>query len=144
MFDAPLDLALATDQVFEAVFRYQLPEAGFRPDEVVCLRVRTVVEGDTKIGDASAALVSRFQKDFPRARPGSECRSRRGEPAVEIATGARALVLDIGPVTFRSESDALVSGGFSRGGWQTRLEEYEVVREGDAWVVKKATLKRIT
>jgi hypothetical protein len=144
MVDAPADLVQATDQVLEAVFRYQIQQAGAGKDEVICLRVRTRGDGETKMGDASPALLSRFQTDFPRARKGSDCRARKGEPAVEIATGARALILDIGPVDFRGGDQAVVEGGFSRGGFDTRLDEFEVAQEGGAWKVKKSRLKLIT
>lgn len=132
------------ERVLEAVFRYQIAQAQHDPAEVFCLRVRTLVDGKEQVGDASDDILARLARDYPGVRKGSACGGRPGEPKRELLTGAPAVVYDIGPVRWVNDNEALVDGGYSRGGWHIREEEYRVVREGDEWTVKSVTLKRVT
>jgi hypothetical protein len=133
-----------TDAVVEVVFRSMLQEAAPIGTEAICLAVRRMVAGKEEVGDPAEALLSRLQKDGPRVRRASECRRGRGQPATETATGAPAVVLDIGPVEWRADTEVRVGCGFTRGGGVIREWEYEVVRQGRAWVVRTAVLKRMT
>jgi hypothetical protein len=132
-----------TEAVVDAVFRALLVEAAPEAAEVVCLVVRRAVGGEETLGDPSREHLARLQQDHPNLRGGSACKRGRGQPATEAATGARAVVLDIGPVEWRGEEAARAGGGFSRGGGGTVESEYELAKtDGGAWTVERTTRKR--
>jgi hypothetical protein len=139
--EAPVDEREA-EAVVDAVYEALLVEAAPQADEVVCLVVRRTVEGKEQAGDPADAHLARLQKDHANVRRGSACKRGRGQPAVETATGGKAVVFDIGPVEGRGDGTARTGGGFSRGGWGATESEYELVRKGGAWTVARTTRKR--
>jgi hypothetical protein len=132
------------EAVVDAVYRALLVEAAPAAAEVVCVVVRRTVDGKEQVGDPSAEHLSRLQKENPNVRNGSACKRGRGQPATEAATGASAVVLDIGPVEWRGAAAARAGGGFSRGGWGTVESEYDLVKTAGAWTVERTTRKRTT
>jgi hypothetical protein len=133
-----------TEAVVDAVYRALLAEAVPDPTEVVCLVVRRAVDGKEQLGDPSAEHLARLQKENPNVRAGGACKRGRDQPAVEAATGKKAVVLDVGPVQWSGARGARTGGGFSRGGWTTVEWEYELTKRDGAWVVVKATATAIT
>lgn len=139
--EGPVDEREA-EAVVDAVYAALLAEAAPQPDEVVCLVVRRTVDGKEQVGDPADAHLARLQKDHANVRKGSACKRGRGQPAVEAATGGKAVVFDIGPVVEQGDGAARAGGGFSRGGWGATESEYEVVRKSGAWTVARTTRKR--
>jgi hypothetical protein len=130
------------EAVVDAVYAALLLEAVPQPDEVVCLVVRRTVDGKEQAGDPSGAHLARLQQAHAHVRKGSACTRGRGRPATESATGAMAVVFDIGPVEARGDGEARAAAGFSRGGWGASESEYEVVKKAGAWTVSRTTRKR--
>jgi hypothetical protein len=121
------------ERVLEAVFRHELRDTA--DSEAICLRVRDV---DNAIGDASDALIAALRRTYPKARKASECEGGGPERTVSVkATGAAAVMLDIGPVRWEGSIARVGGGGVSRGGsMHIREVEYSLTREAGAWVVK--------
>ncbi len=128
-----------TDAVLDAVFRALLVEAEPPPGEVVCVVVRTRVGGKEQLGDPSEALLERLRKARPNARKASACSRTVGEPTTDAASGADAVVLDMGPVDWRDDSTAVTEAGFSRGGYGSFEWKYELARRDGRWTVTRAT-----
>jgi len=136
--------AAATDQVLEALFRYQIRESTREPGEVLCFRVRTIVNGQEQIGDANEQLLERLRRDHSSVRPGSACGGARGERLRETQTGANAAVFDVGPIHWINETEVSVGGGASIGGWHIQENEYRLTREGGEWRVTSVRVVRMT
>jgi hypothetical protein len=130
------------EAVVDAVYAALLREAEPQTDEVVCLVVRRTVDGKEQAGDPSSTHLARLQQAHANVRKGSACTRGRGRPATESATGAKAVVFDIGPVEARGDGEARAAAGFSRGGWGASESEYDVVKKDGAWTVSRTTRKR--
>jgi hypothetical protein len=131
-----------TEAVVDAVYGALLAQAAPQADEVVCLVVRRRIDGREQLGDPSDAHLARLRQEHPNVRKGSACRRGRGQPAVEIATGGKAVVFDIGPVEWPREDEARAGAGYSRGGWGAADSDYDLVRKDGAWTVVRTTRKR--
>jgi hypothetical protein len=130
------------ESVIDAVYGALLHEAAPEADEVVCLVVRRRVDGRETEGDPTDSHLARLRQVHANVRKGSACGGGAGDPAVEAATGGKAVVFDIGPVEWRGDGAARAGGGFSRGGWGATESDYEVVRKAGAWTVARTTRKR--
>jgi hypothetical protein len=132
------------EAVVDAVYRALLAEAAPEAAEVVCVVVRRTVDGKEQLGDPAEQHLARLQAENAQVRKGSACKRGRGQPATEAATGAKAVVLDIGPVEWIGETQARTGGGFSRGGWGVVESEYELSKAAGGWTVERTTRKRTT
>jgi hypothetical protein len=137
--DHPMSDDADTDAVVDAVYHALLAVAAPDASEVVCLVERRTVDGEEELGDPTAEHLARLQKENPKVRPGSACKRGRTQPAVEAATGAKAVVLDIGPVEWTGKDTARTAAGFGRGGYTSTEYLYELTRSVGGWTITKTS-----
>jgi hypothetical protein len=132
---APKLSASETDQVLEAVYRYQLAH-GARPETgVLCLYIPS--------GDPPATLLQRFAGEPRPAVAYSACKVEEGR-IVERATGKTALALFIANVRPLPSGDVEVEGWSQAGRLSSSSLRYRVVRKGTGWKVTRVREARHT
>jgi hypothetical protein len=128
----------AEERVLLAMFEQQVPRvrAAFPGEEVwVCLLVDT--------GGAPQDPSRRILDALPRGRlrRGAQCEAR-GEGAVELATGAPAALLTVGPVEWIADDEAWVKVSRFRDRRRLATATHRVVREHGRWVALGPILKQ--
>ena len=67
-----------------------------------------------------------------------------GRGGVEDETGAKGLIFRVDTIQHPSADTALVEGGYFEAGLSASGNLYELVKEGDRWVVKQDTMRWIS
>jgi hypothetical protein len=140
---APLRAAVAADDdIREAVFRHQFDHnaSGLQKNaKVFCLQI----EGNQ---DPSPELLRRFDGNAPRVKKASLCSFKPGHARGGVVddTGAPALIFRVDTLQHPGDDAAIVEGGYFEAGLSASGNVYELVREGNLWIVKKDTMKWIS
>ena len=130
------------DDVREAVFRHLFDHnaSGQQKNaKVYCLQI----EGKL---DPSPGLLRRFEGNQPPVKKASLC-SFKGGPGrggVEDETGAKGLIFRVDTIQHPSADTALVEGGYFEAGLSASGNVFELVKEGDRWIVKQDTMRWIS
>ncbi len=82
---------------------------------------------------ATAEVVQRLSGTAARLVRGAECEVRP-RLTVELATGARAILLTAGPVDWTADDEALVTVRQTKKRGETIQKQYRVVRENERWI----------
>ena len=132
----------ADDDVREAVFRHQFDHnaSGLQKNaRVFCLQI----EGNR---DPSPELLRRFDGDDPRVKKASLCTFKPGHARGGVVddTGAPGLIFRVDTIQHSGDDSAIVEGGYFEAGLSSSGNVYELVREGNRWIVKKDTMKWIS
>jgi hypothetical protein len=128
------------DDVLEAVFRHQ-----FGHDASGLQWRARVFFLSVYDRDPSNNLMDRFERHEPPVKRVSECEisaKARGTSAIWVVdsnTGEPGLIYRVERITWVSDAEAEVTGGYYAGGRAGSGNLYRVVREGEEWVVKKDT-----
>ncbi len=120
------------DAIREAVFRWQFDNnaSGLqRTAKVYCLRV---AEND---GDPSDEFIGRFAGNKPPVRKASECSTDMREGALDKKTGEKGLVFSVGRITWKSDAEVEVAGGYWEGGLSASGNTYTLKKENGQWKV---------
>jgi hypothetical protein len=130
------------DDVREAVFRHLFDHnaSGMQKNaKVFCLQI----EGKQ---DPSSELLRRFDGNEPRVKQASLCAFKPGHArgGVVDETGAPGLIFRVDTIQHTGENAATVEGGYFEAGLSASGNVYELVREGNQWIVKKDTMKWIS
>lgn len=130
------------DDVREAVFRHLFDHNASgqqKTAKVYCLQI----EGKL---DPSPELLSRFDGNQPPVKKASLCsfKGGSGRGGVEDETGAKGLIFRVDTIQHPSADTALVEGGYFEAGLSASGNVYELVKEGDHWIVKQDTMKWIS
>jgi|SRR5947209_536584 len=128
---APELSASETDQVLEAVYRYQLAHDARPETGVFCL---CTPSGSRESGDPPATLLQRFAGEPRPVVACSTCRVEEGR-IVERATGKTALTLFIANVRPLPSGDVEIEGGSRAGRFSSSRLRYRVVHQGTGWKV---------
>lgn len=130
------------DDIREAVFRYQFRHnySGLQSDaKAYYLAIRdgwaspSGSSGDWR--DPAPWFMKRFGGNRPVVRSVSECTADPGRGVRDKRTDERGLVFVVGRITFISETEAEVEGGYYEGGVSASGIRYRVVKRNDRWVV---------
>jgi hypothetical protein len=138
-----LDVVAADDDdVREAVFRHLFDHNASGQQQaakVFCLQI----EGKQ---DPSTELLRRFEGNEPRVKKVSLCTFQHGQPrsGVVDASGAPGLIFRIDAIQHPTADSAVVEGGYFEAGLSSSGNVYELVKEGDRWIVKKDTMRWIS
>jgi hypothetical protein len=130
------------DDVLEAVFRHQ-----FGHDASGLQWRAKVFFLSVYDKDPSNNLMDRFEGHEPPVKRVSECeisaKTAGGSDihVVDRDTGEPGLICRVERITWVSDTEAEVEGGYYAGGRAASGYLYRVVREGEEWVVKKETLQ---
>jgi len=133
------------DDVLEAVFRYQFTHDSFGLQGRARVFFLSVYDKDP-----SNNLIDRFQGHQPPVKRVSDCEvstKARGSSAIWVVdsnTREPGLIYRVERITWVSDEEAEVTGGYYAGGRAASGDLYRVVREGEAWVVKKDTLQWVS
>lgn len=130
------------DGVREAVFRHLFDHNASgqqKAAKVYCLEI----EGKL---DPSPELLRRFAGNQPPVKKASLCsfKGGTGRGGVEDETGAKGLIFRIDTIQHASADTATVEGGYFEAGLSASGNIYELVKEGDLWIVKQDTMKWIS
>lgn len=130
------------DDVREAVFRHLFNHNASGQQsaaKVYCLQM----EGQI---DPSPELLLRFEGNQPPVKKASLCTARRGQERGPVLdeTGAKGLIFRIDTIEHPSPDTATVVGGYFESGLSASGNRYELVKEGDRWVVKQDTMEWIS
>lgn len=130
------------DDVREAVFRHLFDHNASGQQnaaKVFCLQI----EGKR---DPPPELLRRFEGNRPPVKKASLCSFNpgHGRGGVEDETGAKGLIFRIDSIDHPTEDTATVEGGYFEAGLSASGNIYELVREGDRWIVKQDTMKWIS
>jgi len=129
------------DDVMEAVFRWQFDHnASGAQKNAAAYFLRVGKEGK----DPSDAFMKRFEGHKPPVKKASQSRTDKISGVVDKETGKNGLVFRITRIIWISDTEALVEGGYYEAGLSASGNEYEVVKEGDKWTIKKDTMKWIS
>ncbi len=136
-----IDVA-ANEDLREAVFRHLFDHNASgqqKTAKVYCLQV----EGKQ---DPSPELLRRFEGNEPRVTKASLCtfKSGAGRGAVQDETGAPGLIFRVDTITHAEGGTAVVEGGYFEAGLSASGNVYELVKEGNQWIVKKDTMRWIS
>lgn len=140
---APLRVEVAdADDVREAVFRHQFDHnaSGLQKNaKVFCLQI----EGNR---DPSPELLRRFDGNDPRVKKASLCTFKPGHARGGVVddTGSPGLIFRVDAIQHSGDDSAIVEGGYFEAGLSSSGNVYELVREGNQWIVKKDTMKWIS
>jgi hypothetical protein len=139
---APRIEVAGEDDIREAVFRHLFDHnaSGLqKAAKVFCLQI----EGNQ---DPSPELLRRFDGYAPRVKKASLCtfKPRHLTGGVVDETGAPALIFRVDTIQHPGENAATVEGGYFEAGLSASGNVYELVREGNRWIVKKDTMKWIS
>ena len=122
--------------VHEAVHRQQFSEhaPGAQPDQVTFCLAQEGETGDLPWTDPPAALLFRFTSHAPAVKRVSQCQvDVRGD--TDPATGRPAIVFRVGPLDWQSDTEAVLDGGYHRGGLDASGQTYRVRYQDGRWVV---------
>jgi hypothetical protein len=132
--------------IYEAVHRQQFEEhaPGAQAGQVTfCL----AHEDDSETlpwADPSDELLGRFANHAPAVKKVSECRvDLRGD--TDPATGRPAIIFRVGPLTWQSDSEVVLAGGYHRHGLDASGQTYRVRFNGQTrrWTVVEVTWRWI-
>lgn len=130
------------DDLREAVFRHLFDHnaSGLQKNaKVFCLQI----EGNR---DPSPELLRRFDGNEPRVKQASLCTFEPGHArgGVVDETGASGLIFRVDTIRHPGENEVIVEGGYFEAGLSSSGNVYELVREGNRWIVKKDTMTWIS
>ena len=130
------------DDVREAVFRYIFDHNASgqqKAAQVYCLQI----EGQL---DPSPELLSRFVGNQPPVKKASLCAFKpgHGKGGVQDDAGTKGLIFRVDSIQHPGPDTALVEGGYFEAGLSASGNVYELVKEGDRWVVKQDTMMWIS
>ena len=130
----------ATDDVREAVFRYQFDtnRSALGSDADFYF----LAYGDD--GDPPPAFMARFANHVPPVEPISEAIIEPETGVRHRETGGQGLVFRITTVCWLNDMLAEVQGGYYEGNLSASWGAYRVVRQGDRWVVSAQGLPLIS
>lgn len=120
------------DAVLEAALKGVAKE--FLTEEVRAIGTVACLQIDP--GAAPQSISKEFLRRFKSlsfVRRGAECETR-SEGAVELATGAPAVILTAGPIEWASGDEAHVHVTYFRSNRESGSRLYRVVREPSGWV----------
>jgi hypothetical protein len=135
-------VAAAEDDIREAVFRHLFNHNASgqqRAAKVYCLQI----EGKQ---DPSPELLRRFEGNEPRVKKASLCTFQHGAARGGVVddTGAPGLIFRIDTIQHPGADSAVVEGGYFEAGLSSSGNVYELVKDGDRWIVKKDTMRWIS
>jgi hypothetical protein len=122
--------------VHEAVHRQQFAEhaPGAQPGQVTfCLAQQDETEG-LPWADPPEALLHRFVSHAPAVKRVSQCRVDLGGDS-DPAAGVPAIVFRVGPITWQSDTEVDLEGGYHRNGLDASGQSYRVRYQDGRWVV---------
>src|SRR5882724_920556 len=122
--------ASETDQMLEAVYRYQLAHDARPETGVFCLCVPAGRDG----GDPSSTLLERFAGEPRPVVACSACDVEEGR-IVEQRSGKTALTFFIADIHPLPTGEVEVEGGSRAGRFSSSRLRYRVVRQGAGWKV---------
>lgn len=128
-----VDRAAEEDNIREAVFRYQFEHNGSGQQQkanAYCLSILL----DQKKSDPSYDFMKRFDGHKPPVRKASECHSTKVE-VVENRTGKSALIFSVSSITWVSETEVTVGGGYEEANLSSSGSTYTVKKQGGKWTV---------
>ena len=123
----------------EATFRYQFVRnaSGQKQNAgVYCLAI--VANG--KETDPDEAFIRRFEGNTPVVKKASDCSQSRGEGVTDKATGKRGLIFRTEAITWTSETEARVEGGYYEGGLSASGNTYYLRKAAGKWIVDRDTM----
>jgi hypothetical protein len=127
---ATADPATQREAIAAAVVRYQYRQFVYGTGEGLALCLS--VQGDDGPADPSPRLLKRL-RTVPGLRPASEC-SSQGEEVVVTETGAPAVRLTVGAISWKRSDDVRVDSAYYRSEHSQARPTYRVVRDHDGWV----------
>ena len=125
--------AAEEDSIREAVFRHQFQynASGQRQHaNAYCLSIRSA----DKNTDPSDEFMKRFYGQTPPVRKGSECHWTQAH-VVENRTGKPALIFSISKITWVSDTEVIVDGGYAEAGLSSSGNTYTVKKRDGKWTV---------
>jgi len=128
------------NEVQEAVFGYQFDHnaSGLQKKaNVYCLFI------GPKRTDPSNELIKRFASHTPPVRKASECKIGAGG-VFDKRTRAEGLAFGIFGITWTSDTEAQVEGGYYEAALSSSKNTYTVVKQQGAWKVSKDSMKWIS
>lgn len=120
------------DDIRVAVFRYQFlnnPSGQQQRAGVYCL---SISEGNS---DPSDLLMERFRGHSPPVKKVSACSTSPDAGVRDLETGVHGLVFRVSKITWTTDSDADVEGGYYESGLSAGGARYHVRRAGSEWIV---------
>jgi hypothetical protein len=132
------DRSADREAIQAAVVRYQYRQFVKGMDEpvAVCLSV----QADGGMVDPSDRLLHRL-RDLPGLRRGTECVPGPEDGVVVRNTGAPAVRLTVGSITWRRADDVEVQAGYHRSPLSSARPTYRVVRERGGWISLGPTMR---
>ncbi len=133
------DRSRAEADVREAVFRYQFAEWK-RPDASAFY-----LDVSGQDSDPSDEFLQRFVGNHPIVKKISQGKvHHQGEGVTDVETGANGVIFRAGTVTWITDAEAMVSGGFYENGQSATGNTYTVRLQHGRWTVVKDRIEWIT
>lgn len=137
---APLTKAQIEDNIREAVFRYMFEHnasAMQQNAEVYFLAVGSRT-------DPSQDLMARFKGHTPRVKTVSAATHLGIGGIKDRATGAKGLLFNIREISWITDDEVIVTGGYFEGGVSSSENQYHVFFQDNEWVVTEAEMQWIS
>lgn len=134
--------AAEEDNIREAVFRHQFEHNASgqqRHAHAYCLAIMT---GDQH-KDPSHRFMTRFSHHKPSVRKASDCHWTEIQ-VVENRWGRSALIFFVSDITWVSDTEVTVNGGYEEGNVSSSGNTYTVVKEKGKWTVVKDRMNVIS
>ena len=130
------------DDIREAVFRYQfVSNACGCEKEVYFLSLGRSKFTDKDPGDE---FLERFQGHKPAVKKVSKSTTHVTEGVRDKETGESGLIFRVIEITWISDLEAEVEGGYYLNGLNSSGNWYRIALEGGEWVIKEATLRSVS
>ena len=139
---ADVDRAAEENNIREAVFRHQFEHNGSGQQQkanAYCLSILL----DQKKSDPSDEFIKRFAGHKPPVRRASECHWTKVK-VVENRTGRSALILFVSSITWVSDTEVTVGGGYEEANLSESGNTYTVKKQGGQWTVTEDRMNWIS
>ncbi|HXJ90694.1 MAG TPA: hypothetical protein VMS18_28050 [Candidatus Binatia bacterium] len=130
------------DNIREAVFRHQFQHNASGQKQqahAYCLSIRLA----DKDADPTDEFMKRFSGHMPPVRKASQCRWSKGE-VVENHTGKPALIFSISNITWISDTEVTVGGGYEEANLSSSGNTYTVKKNDGKWTVSQDRMNWIS
>jgi hypothetical protein len=118
--------SIEEDNIAETVFRYQMPKDSQ-------LKVYFLSRNDN---DPDGQFMRRFEGQLPLVKKKSQSSHNRYGSILDKETGEYAAILSVGQIEWINDSEVKVSGSIFTG--EVAGYIYQVIREGNRWIVKSS------
>jgi hypothetical protein len=140
---ASFDKAAEELNIREATFRYQFSNNHSGLKQSASHYYLAIRIGNTD-SDPDDTFMARFVGNIPSVRKVSECKTSLSKGVIDRRTGKRGLIFNTEEITWVSDSEVKVSGGYLEASLSSSSNTYHLKKVDGKWKVTRDDLDRIS